>query len=405
MFKSITLLGSSSGKNAGDAALISGIMDTIDEACAAKLLYEIPTVRPSYILGNYENRVQPVSMLPWALSLKMLGLPTYRSILRTDLTLIFDAILFDRSLYNPLFNYLSTLYLMLPIAKRQGKRLGMFNVGTGPVNTPAGQKMLREVADLMDFITVRDEDSAQILRAIGCKNPHIIVATDAALNVRPCSDERAEQILNSVGLSSAQEILGININRYLDTWAGAGRSSMGRERFLTTYAAALSKVLAELNVPALFVCTQHHDVEITQALMSRVQSPQPLKLLSNVEHNHYEIKGVLGKVALLFGMRLHAVILASSALTPVLGLLYQPKVKYYLKTLGLEACGISFDDFNESALVQHLLKGWERRREIRSQLERVIPVQRGRAKKAATIVAALSRGERIEAALARAGGV
>jgi hypothetical protein len=131
MLKSVTLLGSSSGRNAGDAALMSGIMDTVDAACGRRLLYEIPTIRTNFVWESYENRVRPVGLMPWNLAIKILGVPTYQSVMRTDLSLIFDAVLFDRSLYNPLFNFLSTFHLILPRAKQRGKKLAMFNVGIG----------------------------------------------------------------------------------------------------------------------------------------------------------------------------------------------------------------------------------------------------------------------------------
>ena len=195
MLTSATLLGSSSGRNAGDAALISGIMDAVDRAIGAPLRYEIPTIRPGYIRDNYPNQTVPISMMPWSGSLKMLGIPTLRSILRTDITLMFDAILFDRALFNPLFNFMSSLHLMLPYARRKGKRMACYNVGTGPVTTPTGRRMLRELAELMDFITVRDQDSYDILRDIGVQNPRIRVTADAALNA-PASDRaHAERLL------------------------------------------------------------------------------------------------------------------------------------------------------------------------------------------------------------------
>ncbi|MBD3337282.1 MAG: hypothetical protein GF355_17355, partial [Candidatus Eisenbacteria bacterium] len=189
MLKSITLLGSSSGRNAGDAALLSGIMEGVDRACGTRLLYEIPTINPGFIRRTYPHRVRPVGMLPWNLSIKMLGLPTYRSILRTDLTLIFDAILFDRALWNPLFNFLSTLHLLLPAARRRGGRMGFYNVGTGPVTTPAGRRMLRRLSETMDFITVRDQESLEILHEIGVRHPRMLLTADAALEIAGAGEE------------------------------------------------------------------------------------------------------------------------------------------------------------------------------------------------------------------------
>jgi len=410
MISSISLLGSSSGRNAGDAALISGIMDSLDNEFGTRLLYEIPTIKPEFIWQNYQNRVRPISMLPWAGSIKMLGVPTLASLMRTDLSMIFDAILFDRQLFNPLFNYLSTLSLLLPLAKKRGKKLGCFNVGAGPVTTPRGKAMLRDICELMDFITVRDEDSFKILRGIGVKNPHLVVTADAALTVTPSSAARVDEILAAAGMgaqapshqgAATTEILGINISAYLDTWVSPDRTPMGKERFIKIYSEALSKVLHELKVPALYVCTQYHDVAVTRELMAATKSPAHQALVSNRELSHYDIKGVLGRLGLLFGMRLHAVILASSGFTPVIALPHQPKVNHYLRTLGLEDRAMSFDNFTPQGIAQHILKAWSDRAAIRRQLEAKIPLQQEKSLIAAKLIHALHRGEAIGNALQR----
>lgn len=399
MIDSITLLGSSSGRNAGDAALIAGIMDSVDEACGRRLLYEIPTIKPSFIRSSYHNRTVPIGMLPWNLSVKMLGIPTFRSILRTDLTLVFDAILFDRALYNPLFNFLSTLALLLPYAKRAKKKMGFFNVSAGPVNTPAGRKMLRRVSELMDFITVRDQNSYNLLREIGVVDQPILITADAALTMRSASEARVDEILRTLGFTPGQEILGINVSAYLDTWAGSSRESLGKEKFLDSYSAALNRVLKQIGVPVLFVSTQHHDVPLTQALADRVTVPVHKAHLTNIEYSPYDIRGVLSKISLLFGMRLHATILASAGLTPVLALPHQPKVSHYFKTIGLDEYVLTFDNYSEESLVQILLKGWSERPRMRMLLEKNIPISRGKALQAAELVAALASGRDTDAAV------
>jgi polysaccharide pyruvyl transferase WcaK-like protein len=396
MIEKITLLGSSSGRNAGDAALMSGIMDSVDQAFNGRLTYEIPTINPSFVRNNYKNNVNAISMMPWNLAIKMLGLPTYNSIMRTDLSVVFDAILFDRALYNPLFNFLSSLYLMLPSAKRNGKKLAFFNVGCGPVTTPTGRKMLREVAELMDFITVRDQDSYDILKDIGVKNPRILLTADAALNVQASSKPEVDRIMARLGLENEKEIFAININQYLDTWAGLNKPSMGKEKFLAVYAAVLSKIAKELNVPMLFVCTQHHDVTITKELMAKISSPNKLAIITNTEYNHYQIKGVLGRASLLFAMRLHAMILASSEHTPVVGLAYQPKCRYYFKCLDLLQHNIEFSDFSEEHLLKRLLSAWESRADIRRQLDIAIPALKYEALKASKLVLGLNQDKDIE---------
>jgi len=390
MLRSITLLGSSSGRNAGDAALMAGIMDSVDSAVGRRLTYEIPTIKPGFVRETYPNITRPISLMPWYGSVKMLGLPTLRSILRTDFSLIFDAILFDRSLYNPLFNFLSTLHLLLPLAKKRGKKLGCYNVGVGPVTTPPGRAMLKKLMEMMDFITVRDEDSLELLMGLGVKNSRILLTADAALNAKSSSRERVDTIVRDLGLSPDKEILAVNINRYLNTWASPPTPPLTREAFLGIYADALNEAMSRIDAQLLFVCTQHHDIDITEDLMKRITSPAKKARLDNRRYNPYEVKGVMGRASLLLGI---AMILASSALCPIIGLAYQPKVDYYFRSLDLRDYSLSFGDFNASSLSKHLQRGWAERHTLKERVVKRVPALQREAEKAASIVASIDRGE------------
>lgn len=390
--RTVTLLGSSSGRNAGDAALIGAIMDDIDEAIGTGLAYEIPTIRPSYIRDQYRNVTIPISMLPWSLSLKMLGVPTYSSIMRSDLSLIFDAVLFDRSLYNPLFNHMSTLSLFLGRARKKGKLLGCYNVGLGPVTTRAGRAMLRSILDNMDFVTVRDADSMDLVRELGVDNPHVIQTADAALTLRPADEVRSASIIKSLGIPIEEPLVGFNINAYLDTWVDAKKESMGREKFVAVYADGINRFLREFPANVIFISTQHHDLGITKELMSKVTAPVKKAILSNTTFNHSDVKGALGRLKLMCGMRLHSCILSASMMTPTVGLVYQKKVRSFFNSLGLRECCEELVDFNPESLSTRLIRSWRERAKLRAALEKVIPEQQNEARKAARLVAALSAG-------------
>ncbi len=396
MINSITLLGSSSGRNAGDAALVSAIMDSVDRELKQRVLYEIPTPKPEFVRAEYPHNVKPLSIMPWNLSVKMLGLPTYKSVMRTDLSLIFDAVLFDRSLYNPLFNFLSSFYLMLPRAKRKGKKLGLYNCGLGPVTSAAGRKMLRELLEQVDFITLRDEGALGILEEIGVKNPRRLLTADAALNAPSAPPERAREILESVGLKSGEDILGININCYLDSWAGLKRSPLSEEEFLNIFADGINRFLEKTIVPVLFVCTQHSDIAVSEKLKSRIKSRERVALVHNRSMTHIETKGVMRELSMLVAMRLHAQILASAELTPVVGLIYQPKVRYYFEMLGATEHSYSFENYNANMLCEAVSKGWAERRAMRQHLTQRIPELQAKAYNGAKLVGALSRGEDID---------
>ena len=405
MINSITLLGSSSGRNAGDAALIAGIMDSVDARLGRRIRYEIPTINPKYIRDQYHNDTVPIGMMPWHGSVKMFGIPTSRSIMRTDLTLIFDAILFDRALYNPLFNYMSSCWLMLPRAKRKGKKMAFMNVGGGPVKTNNGQKMLRDLSEIMDFMTARDAASYDIIRhELGVKNPRLLRTADSALNLVPCEKERAQEILRENGIDPEANILGINVNRYIDTWADKSNAeSMGTDAFVDAYVKALDEVMPEIDAPVVFVATQHHDIDVSNAIINKLKRKDQAVLIANKYYNHYEIKGVLGELDLLFGMRLHANILGSSTLTPIVGLNYQPKVKFYFDDLGLSEYALPFDDFSAESVKELLLRGWANRADIRKTLETIIPVVKEKADSASRYVKILDEGGDLDQAFIDAG--
>jgi polysaccharide pyruvyl transferase WcaK-like protein len=309
--------------------------------------------------------------------------------------------LFDRKLFNPLTNYMSSAWLYLKHLRAKGSVVGFYNVGAGPVTTAWGKKMLKELAELTDFITVREIDSYNLLKDMGINEDKMLITADNAIPVRPSSKEKVKAIFSSLGMPFGEDILAININSYLNSWAGLGQQTLTADSFIATYAAALNRFLKDVPVPVLFVATQHSDVPVTQKLLNAVQAPKGKALFSNVAYNHHDVKGVLEHVSMLFGMRLHANILATSALTPAVALVFQQKVKSYFDLLGLPKNVISFADFSEESLLAQLKYGWLNRGSIRERLREVIPVLSRETAKSAEIIAAIDRGEDIRTTIRR----
>ncbi len=397
--RSIGIYGSSSGRNAGDAALIAGIMEGIDQEFGTRLLYEIPTYRPDYIWYNYEPRTRPASMLPWHGSVGMFGVPTYRSFKRCDLNIVYDNMLFDKKLFNPLFNYMPAVWWYFTKQRESGQRLGMYNVGCGPVTTERGRCMLKEIADVCDFITVRDSDSRELLKEVGCTHQRILVTADAALTVQPAPKERVEQILKASGIEPGTELLAVNVNSYIGSWSGTKGGSVDAKTFVRIYGEALSALQEELKVPLVFCATQHSDVAITEMVRRAVRSIHKNYLITNQTYNHAEMKGVLGSMSFLFGMRLHANILGTSMTTPAVALSFQKKVSSYYKELNLAQNILSFDNFSKESIIKLVREGWNRRHEIRAHLQKRIPELQSRSLVAAAVVHSLSNGASGEASI------
>lgn len=389
VLKRITLLGSVSGRNAGDVALIASIMSEIRNLYP-DVTFEIPTINPAFIKKHYSHLVaRPVSMLPWHLSVKMLGLPTLLSVRRADMILIFDAVLFDRKLFNPFFNHMSALALLIPYAKKQGKLVAYYNVGVGPVHTPLGKKILANISNQADLITVRDEDSLKLLREVGVTRSSIHVTADAALNNQPAPLERVEEIMKEQGIFPDRPWVGMNVNTYLDTWVRSGEKGISRKDFQNAIAQVADSLMDDLDVNIVFFATQVMDISLFQAIIQEVKKKERVRLVTNRDYTNHEIMGLLGQMELFMGMRLHSLILASAMYTPVVGLVYLPKVRSYLKEIGQPDQGLEFSDFDAQRLVSLIESTWERRELIRQQLKERVGRLKEESRKAARLVVEL----------------
>ncbi len=83
--KKVCVIGNFSGRNAGDAAILGGVLHDLDERYN-DLQYIIPTINAGFVKRSYsEYNIRPVGMMPWNLSVKIAGLPIILSVLQSDL--------------------------------------------------------------------------------------------------------------------------------------------------------------------------------------------------------------------------------------------------------------------------------------------------------------------------------
>jgi len=364
----VVLLGSSSGRNAGDAALIEAIMNDITSELG-EVEFLVPTIKPDFIKRSYPGLpIRPISMLPWHLSVKMIGLPTFLAVRKADAVLIFDAILFDKSLYNPLFNHVTALAMFIPYAKRKNKLTGLYNVSVGPFDTGMGLRLLARIARNCDFITVRDSDSGKLLESIGIDGNRIVQTSDAALNVRIANETRIEKILMNEGIKQNKPLIGVNINSYLGSWLKGKQHQVDRDEFLDSLAGSLSELRQQLNINLVFFVTQVMDQQITLDLISRLEKPDEAGIISNVKYSCNEIAGIMSRLDYFIGMRLHSIILACSVYTPVFGLIYHHKVRSFLSEIGFEGSKLELQEVVNGKLLSFFLNLWSDREKTKKNL-------------------------------------
>lgn len=379
----ITLLGSNSGNNAGDAAILAASLEVLSaELPGAEFL--VPTHKPQFVDRNYGSKfnVKGINFMPWTGSIRLIGISTFRALARSDVALICDGIIFDRKLFNPFFNWLINLVFLVPWCKLVGCKLVCYNTGIGPFKTKLGRKLARYLIDSCALVTMREEDSKQLCLDIGVTQP-VELTADAAFANKVSDDRRAHEIAIAEGIDFSRPLLGINLTAYADTWLGE-KGSNGKRDFVELIANGITAANAKLGCefdPIVF-STHPMDESSAQRLAGLLHAP----LVSNTKYLSHDLQAIMQKCQLFMGMRFHSLVLSSAVAAPIVGMVYMPKVKSYMKQLHSEDCMLELAEVSANQIAEILEYAWPIRAEIRARQQIVVKRLKQLSLKAAELV-------------------
>lgn len=366
----ITLLGNNSGRNLGDMAIMSSIMESLSKRMPNAEFY-VPTIKPEWVRKHYGERynVKAVNVMPWTLSLRLLGLPTLICLAKSDVALICDGIIFGKKLFNPAFNYLITLVFLVPLARLLGCKMVCYSTGIGPFQSAISRLFAKWTIQGCDLVMMRERDSEKLTKDIGVTKP-VELTGDAAF-INPVSDDKvAVSIMRELGLDPEKPTMAINATAYLDTWLNPNERLSDPKGLLKTIAAGVKQAQAQVTdtFQPLIVCTHPMDEATCRELAEMCGA----KVLTNSTYLSHDIQAVIRRCGILVGMRFHSIVLASSVETPVVGLIYAPKVRGYLKLLQCEEFSLELASLTPQYLAQKLTEAWNARRELQERQRPVI---------------------------------
>ena len=242
---------------------------------------------------------------------------------------------------------LSPLYYLglLRLAGLAGTPYMIFAQGLGPLRHSltrwATARCFRHAA----AITVRDEQSAQLLADLGVTTPPCEVTADPAVLLEPAQSTHIEELLVRYGLSAEQPLIGIAVR----SWPGV--EPVPPTATLLQY---LDRSLAAQVILIPFQPEQ--DSGLAQQLASETRGhiaildppPEPREML-----------GIISRLDLLISMRLHGLIFAAAAQLPAVAVAYDPKVAAFAARAHQPMIRLS--DLSGDRLVREVQKLWESR--------------------------------------------
>jgi polysaccharide pyruvyl transferase WcaK-like protein len=366
----ITLLGSNSGNNLGDAAILSSILEHLTRELPGSE-FIVPTTKPSFTNTHYGHRynVKAISMMPWTGSIRFFGIPTFAALWKSDVALICDGILFGKKLWNPFFNWLIALIFVVPFARLVNCKVVCYSCGIGPFKSKISQIFAKWVLNGCDLVIMRENDSKKLAEDLGCIHP-VEVTGDAAF-INPVSDEaRAHEVSRELGIDFTKPTLGLNVTKYMDTWLNANEKIQDKDAFLKMLADGVK--LAKKNLGEDFqtvvFCTHPMDEGAATELANHLDG---LKVL-NSKYLSHDIQAVMRQCQLFAGMRFHSVVLASAVEVPIIGLIYMPKVRGFMRLLGCEDYSLELGKLTLETFSATLERGWKERAALKVRQKKIV---------------------------------
>jgi polysaccharide pyruvyl transferase CsaB len=195
---------------------------------------------------------------------------------------------------------------LLRLAKLSGKPTMVYAQGVGPLQKPLSQKLARAAFQSAKIITVRDEESAVLLRKIGVSKS-VEITADPVWGLEPRNEIKPEAKKWLVALRNWPNQDEQAIERLVGAIRNAANNKGARLQFLPMQPGPDNEILKGL--------------------------AQTDEILDTTGKHPSEILSIAKSCELMLAMRLHALIFAAAGGVPVVAFDYDPKVSAVAKLL------------------------------------------------------------------------
>jgi polysaccharide pyruvyl transferase CsaB len=241
------------------------------------------------------------------------------------------------------------------------KPLMLYSVGVGPLLSEEGKSCVRSIADQASVISVRDQNSKETLLSLGISPSKVVVTADAAFSLKNSNVQKnwkspGEELLLGVALR--------NWNFDVDPKYWENEVAAALDAFLEHHPEGRVE----------FIPFQDNNEELLDdyGIARRIQSIMHHSAHTKISERTTDILENVSRVSqcdIVLGMRLHSLIYAISSSIPLVGLVYDPKVKILLsEILNLGEYSIEISKVNRVDLSQMLDLAYANRNSLHNYL-------------------------------------
>lgn len=220
------------------------------------------------------------------------------------------------------------------------KHVILLSHGVGPLIRERNKKRVKRTLNKVDFITVRDFQSAELLKSIGVNMANVQVTTDPVMGMEMSDESIGRDILKEIGAWTEDR----------KKVAIAVRQKDFRDPLRRSELVALTNQLAQKYEVYYLPFYYKNDTKIHDDICNEVD-----------DHVHFVIEkyqsdafmSLVQNMDVLIGSRLHSLIFSMVAEVPFVGVSYDPKIDNFLETISLKpVCDI--ENFSKEAILESL---------------------------------------------------
>jgi colanic acid/amylovoran biosynthesis protein len=230
----------------------------------------------------------------------------------------------------------------------------------------------------VDVITAREPVSMDYLRCLGLNGPRITQTADMAFSLKPCSARHAYSILEFEGIDVIRPLVGISVSRLHGHMLEVGHRCLKKGEFASVMASVADRIVENTGADVVLVShttgpgIDRDDREAAVEVKAACRNPRRVHVIKG-DYSPSELKGIIGRMQLFVGLRMHSNIASLSMCVPTVAIAYGPKAHGIMALSGQSERTLDLRGLCEDRLYGMVEKAWNERQEIRRELETVMP--------------------------------
>lgn len=330
--------------NSGDDAILKAIINDINENIENPII-TVLSKNPSYTEESY--KIKAVNRF----SLR----DVIQAIRSCDLLISGGgSLLQDITSTRSLLYYIS----LMKLAKIFKKKVMVYANGVGPINGRINRVLTRRILNKVDLITLRDQDSRLFLQELGVYNENVFVTADPVFTLEPTSPEEVLGVLEGESIPNDKPFVGISLRDWMDS-----------ENLIVNMAKTIDYIVESKKVNVILIPMHYpEDLDISRRVLAKINNDSTYLLAQ--KYSVEDLMGIIRKLEMIIAVRLHSLIYAASQGIPMVGIVYDPKIQGFLKSVNMDymcpAEGLEYQDLiNKFNLV------WDQREGLKKDLIRL----------------------------------